>query len=89
VHGIVRTETVGEEFGCGRSGTSGKGMGASLDLAYLSYLGCFLRNLPDASIWQAGARIEAELAQSLLGHAQNTFEAKQSLFYPPVCIYPR
>jgi hypothetical protein len=31
VHGIVRSETVGEEFGCGGSGASGKGMRASLD----------------------------------------------------------
>jgi hypothetical protein len=31
VHGIVRSETVGEEFGCGGSGASGKGMGAALD----------------------------------------------------------
>jgi hypothetical protein len=32
VHGIVRSETVGEEFGCGGSGASGMGMaGASLD----------------------------------------------------------
>ncbi len=31
VHGIVRSETVGEEFGCGGSGAIGKGMGAWLD----------------------------------------------------------
>jgi hypothetical protein len=28
VHGIVRSEAAGEEFGCGGSGASGNGMGA-------------------------------------------------------------
>jgi hypothetical protein len=32
VQGIVRSETVGAEFGCGGSGASGKFMGASLDV---------------------------------------------------------
>jgi hypothetical protein len=53
VHGIVRSETVGEEFVCGGSGASGKGMGTLLDASAAS---CRLAVATPWSLAAAGSR---------------------------------